>query len=178
MYELNVSFYTRSDLFFPIIDVIHRSSSKHGKHTNLPHKVKLFLSFFLVQKFHLVSTIFKKENLRLWKPIHSFSKNKRTSKCLFPKYTSNSFQVLPLALQITTIAGNIMVSERMVTFSKKVIIHYGVVFSLSFFPFCFEKDLARAYCARVYCARGMVSLAIVYDITELRILFSRSVSFC
>ena len=65
MYELNVSFYTRSDLFFPIIDVIHRSSSKHGKHTNLPHKVKLFLSFFLVQKFHLVSTIFKKENLRL-----------------------------------------------------------------------------------------------------------------
>ena len=111
------------------------------------------------------------------KTIHSFSKNKRTSKCLFQKYTSNSLQVLPLALQITTIAGNIMVSERMVTFSKKVIIHYGVGLSLSFFPFCFEKDLARAYCARVYCARGMVSLAIVYDITELRVLFSRSVSF-
>ena len=92
---------------------------------------------------------------------------------MFPKNTSNFLQVLPLALQITTIAGNIMVSERMVTFKrKKVIIHYGVVFSLSCFPLCFEKDLARAYCAR-----GMVSLAIVYDITELRILFSRSVSF-
>ena len=73
------------------------------------------------------------------KTIHSFSKNKRTSKCSFPKYTSNSLQVLPLALQITTIAGNIMVSERMVTFNKKVIIHYGVVFSLSFFPFCLKK---------------------------------------